>query len=209
MVPARMAGGAVTERTGLRIMTPEERSRILRTEADEVMEMVRLREYCREIGEIIPTGSYFLDLLMYPDIDLYLPPASAEAIKEVGVKLAAHECVTRINFEEESDGELAGGIYLKPYIEYGSWGRPWKIDIWSLPMRVIEEKQAELTKLSEKMTPADRRRILDYKSSVLTDEGRTPMYSGIHIYRAIVDEGMVDFDSIADYLREHGIKVEQ
>jgi hypothetical protein len=191
------------------IMTPEERSHILRAEADEILEMVHLREYCSEIGELIPTGSYFLDLLMYPDIDLYLPHASPETVMRVGVKLAGHDCVRKIIFERKSEGELTGGIYLKPYIEYGDWERPWKIDIWSLPMRIIEEKQAELRRLGEKMTADHRCRILDYKFRVLTDEGRTPMFSGIHICRGIVDNGMKDFDSITEYLREQGIKVQQ
>jgi len=197
------------ERNERETMTPEERSRSLRAEADKVLELVRLREYCSEIGELIPTGSYFLDLLMYPDIDLYLPPAPAEAVMQVGMKLVGHDCVRKINFERKSTGELTGGIYLKPYIEYENWGRPWKIDIWSFPLGIIEEKQAELVRLQERMTPEHRRRILGYKFSVLTDEGRTPMFSGIHICRAIVDEGMEDFGLITGYLREHGIKVQQ
>jgi hypothetical protein len=57
-------------------VTPEERSNALRRQADEVLDRIHLRGQCAGIGDIISTGSYFLDLIMYPDIDLYLPPTT-------------------------------------------------------------------------------------------------------------------------------------
>ena len=188
-------------------MTPEERAHALRVEADEVLDLIRLREYCSNIGEITPTGSYFLDVMMYPDIDLCLPPTSAEALMEVGVRLATHDCVRKMNFAKGGPAELAEGLYLKAVIEHGSWEHPWKIDMWSLPVHVVEEKQDELVDLKQKMTAEHRRRILSYKFSVITDAGRTPMFSGVYIYRAVINEAMEDFESITNTLRENGIHV--
>jgi len=188
-------------------MTSSERARALRIEADEVLDRIQLREHCSGIGKITPTGSYFLDVMMYPDIDLYLPPTSPGTLMGVGTRLAALDCVKRVVFEKGGPAELAAGLYLKPVVEHGSWGRPWKIDIWSLPMSIIEKKQEELLRIRERMTSEQREGILECKFKLLTDAGRTPMFSGIHIYRAVIDEGLEDFESIVRYLRVNGISV--
>lgn len=188
-------------------MTPEERSQNLLQEADEVLQKVNLRKLCTPIGEITPTGSYFLNLMMYPDIDVYLPHTTLEKFFSLAEKFAECDYVKKINFEKGDSGELAEGLYLKPLIDYGNWGRLWKIDIWSLPVEVIEKKQQELGMIKAKITPSLRKLILDFKFSILTDAGRTPMFSGIHIYRAVINHGIRDFNQITTYLRDNGINI--
>jgi hypothetical protein len=188
-------------------MTPAERSRQLRVEADQVLEMIRLREHCRAIGDLTPTGSYFLDLMMYPDVDLYLPASSPEEMMKVAGKLALHDSVMELVFKKGEPGELADGLYLKPVIRFGAWERNWKIDIWSVSADVARKKQAELTDLKARMSPDQKQLILEYKFGILTAAGRTPMFSGIHIYRAVVNLGFTDFSEISNYLRENGISL--
>lgn len=188
-------------------MTPEERAKCLREEADKVLKMVQLKKHCAPIGQIVLTGSYFMDLMMYPDIDLYLPLTTLETFLTIAIKLAQYDCVKKIIFEKGGPAELAKGLYLKPLIEYGNWKRPWKIDIWSLPSDVIDKKQKELQDFKNRMTPAQRRLVLEYKFSILTETGRTPMFSGIYIYQAVINLGLKDFTEITKYLRENGINI--
>jgi hypothetical protein len=190
-------------------MTPEERSKLLRKEADKVMAMIHLKRHCNHIGTITPTGSYFLDCMMYPDIDLYVPLVPVDIFLGLAIKLARYECVRAMNFEKggPQDGDLANGFYLKPRIEHGNWGRLWKIDIWTLPVTVINEKQAMLEEIKKHMTPEHKKIILHYKYSILTEEKRTPMFSGFFIYQAVVNKGIADFTKITHYLRDNGIKV--
>jgi hypothetical protein len=188
-------------------MTPEERSKRLRKEADKVLAMVHLKKHCSPFGKIIPTGSYYLDCMMYPDIDLYIPRIPIDSLLGIGIKLAKYKCVNEIVFQKGSEGALAKGFYLKPRIFYGNWGRLWKIDIWSLPKNIIERKQSELEELKERMTPQHKKTILHYKFSILSDKGRTPMFSGFHIYQAVINLGLKDFGKITEYLRENGIKM--
>ena len=72
---------------------------------------------------------------------------------------------------------------------------------------MVAKKQQELVDIKARMTPEHRRVILSYKHSILTDTGRTPMFSGIFIYRAVINEGLRDFDAISAYLRASGIEV--
>ncbi len=189
-------------------MTPEERSATLRRQADEVLEGIHLREHCAAIGSLIPTGSYFLDLMMYPDIDLYLPPTTADNLLMLGSKLARYDCVKKLNFEKGGPGDLKEGLYIKPVVQWGNWERQWKIDIWSLPTLVVEKKQAQLMDLKRRMTAEQRHRILDTKQRLLTPAGRTPMFSGIYIYKAIIDHDLRELAQIVQFLRDNGIEVQ-
>lgn len=188
-------------------MNPEERSRALLREADEVLELIHLKQHCAAIGDITFTGSYFMDLMMYPDVDLYLPQTSPETLLSLAVELSKYDCVQRMNYIRGGPGELKEGLYLKPVVGHGNWGRPWKIDIWSVSTSLMEKKQSELTDLKNRMTPAQRARILNLKHQLLNAEGRTPMYSGFFIYKAVVDHGIEVLEEVIQFLRENKIKI--
>ena len=188
-------------------MTPEERSRRLREEADEVLELIGLRELLEPLGPITPTGSYFLDLMMYPDIDLQVPHTTPERLVSIGVELAKLPCIKKLRYLRGGSGQLKDGFYIKPEIEYGDWGRLWKVDIWSLPSDVTDRQYREMTGLKDRMTAAQRGTILETKYRLLNDQGRTPMFSGIFIYRAVIDEGLTKHAEIVEYLEAHRIEV--
>jgi hypothetical protein len=57
------------------------------------------------------------------------------------------------------------------------------------------------------MTPAQRELIINYKFAILTPEHRTPHFSGIYIYQAVIDHGMVEHPEITAYLRAHSINI--
>jgi hypothetical protein len=155
----------------------------------------------------VPTGSYFLNLMMYPDIDLYISRVSIGQLFEIGAQLARSEMVFQVVFEKSRIPQLPDGLYLKPRIDYGDWGRPWKVDIWSLEDSVVDEKMKEMHRFKREMTERLREQILKYKYSVLTAENRTPMYSGYFICRAFIDEGLSDFGDVTQYLIDHGIQM--
>ena len=192
---------------GHEMMMPDDRSCALREEADQVLGLVRLQDLCASIGTLAPTGSYFMDLMMYPDVDLYLPPTVPEKLLGVATQLSKLDCVQRINYIRGGPGDLEDGLYLKPVVAHGRWERPWKIDIWALPLAVVEKKQGELESLRDRMTPQHRAVILNTKYRLLTETGRTPMFSGVHIYRAVINDGLEQLDDIVEYLRGNGIDI--
>jgi len=190
-------------------MLPVERANKLRQEADVVLNMIGLMNILRPYGAVYPSGSYFLDLMVYPDIDLYITKVSLEQLFEIAARIARHESVTQVVFERSDDPEhLPEGLYLKPRVRYGDWGRPWKIDIWSLKETVIQEKMADMYHFHASLTSELREQILRYKLSILTPEKRTPMYSGYYIYKAFIDLGLTDDESVTRYLISNGIKLE-
>jgi len=186
-------------------MDPLERAARLRQEADDVLRLVRLHEIVRPHGEVVPTGSYYLDVMMYPDIDVDVPSMSIPQLFQVAGQLAECAQVIQVVFERSDDPDLPGGLYLKPRVAYGAWGRPWKIDIWSMDAAVVAAHMTEMRRFKARLTPALRERIIRYKASILNRSGRTPMSSGYFIYKAILDEGLSDDAEVTRYLILHGI----
>ncbi|OGO29264.1 MAG: hypothetical protein A2136_10840 [Chloroflexi bacterium RBG_16_54_11] len=113
-------------------MLPLEHARALKQEAETILEVLKLKEILHTYGKNFLTGSYFLDVMVYPDIDLFITKVSIEQIFEIGAQIANSELVTRVVFERTDDpAQMPGGLYLKPRLNYGDWGRPWKFDNWS------------------------------------------------------------------------------
>jgi len=189
-------------------MDPIERALKLRQEADLILSQVRVYEILRPHGIVVPTGSYLLDVMAYPDIDLYMSKVPIDTLFAIGGELAKSDLVFQVVFEKSDDPRLPGGLYLKPRIKYGDWGRPWKIDIWSLDVAVIDQLMQPVWHFQSKMTAELREQILRYKISVMTKANRTPMYSGYFIYKAFIDEGMTDFQQVTAYLTANGIRME-
>jgi hypothetical protein len=115
--------------------------------------------------------------------------------------------VYEVKFEESRDPTLPGGLYIKPRINYGAWGRPWKIDIWAVDQTIIDQKMVDMLRFQAQMTPILREQIIRYKATIVTARHRTPMYSGYFIYKAFIDEGMSRSEQVTQYLIEHGIKM--
>lgn len=188
-------------------MSPLERAAKIKEEADNLLWDIRLEELCRPIGKITPTGSYYLDLMVYPDIDLYLPPANPRQLFEIAAHLVENHPVVQVKFLRGGSGPLKNALYIKPVLAIGNWERPWKIDIWAVDVAFIKQKNAEMDSFKARMTPEIREFILNFKNSILNEEGRTPMFSGIHIYRAVFDLKIRNYQQLTQYLRDQGIQI--
>jgi hypothetical protein len=190
-------------------MLPCEHADKLRQEAEIVLGSIRMYDILRPYGKVYPTGSYYLYVMVYPDIDLYLTKVRIDQLFEIGAQITASELVTQVVFERSDDPvHLPEGLYLKSRVRYGDWGRPWKIDLWSLPENVILRNMAKMQHFQGKLTPALREQIIRYKLSVMTSQQRTPKYSGYYIYMAFIEEGFTDFESVTRYLISSGIHME-
>jgi hypothetical protein len=189
-------------------MLPLERADKLRGEAELVLQLIRMGDILRQYGQVYPTGSYYLDVMAFPDIDLYITKVSFEQLFEIGSQIMGSDLVTQVLFDRSDDPlHLPEGLYLKSRLNYGNWGRPWKVDLWSLDEKVILHKMEEMRHFQQKMTLKLREQITCYKLSVLTSQLRTPMYSGYYIYKAFIDEGLTDFESVTRYLISCGIQM--
>jgi hypothetical protein len=185
-----------------------ERADQLRAEADLVIGLIRLYDILGPYGKVFPGGSYYLDVMVYPDIDFYITRVGLDDLFAIGAQFAACERVIQAVFEKSDDALLLpDGLYCKLRINYGNWGRPWKIDLWSLDEEIIIRNMADVQHFKSSMTPELREQIISYKLSLLNSEKRTPKYSGYYIYKAFIDEGLLEPEDVTQYLLRCGVKV--
>jgi hypothetical protein len=185
-----------------------ERADTLRLQAEYLLATTGLNHLLPAYGRVQATGSYFLDVMVHPDVDLYVSPIPLSDVFVLGEHLAHHDLVYEIVIQKPHRNDLPNGFYLKARLLYGDWDFPWKIDIWFLTHEDIDQRMARMWSYKQRMTPSLRQRIVQYKYSILTKQHRTPMYSGLYIYEALIDKGITAFDEVTTYLVEHGIRIE-
>jgi hypothetical protein len=186
-------------------MTPAETSQILKNQAEDILKHLHFFEILFPCKKIVSTGSFYMDLMIYPDIDFYVSKVPITEIFKIAGRFAESPVVCEIRYENKNYSRMKNGIYLKLYLKYGDWKRLWKIDIWFLDDSLIDDFMMEMNSFKNKLTPQLKEKILDYKYSVINDKYRTPMYSGYFIYKAFLDEGIEDFDEVTEYLRKNHI----
>ena len=126
-----------------------------------------------------------------------------ELTKEIGLLKGVKKINYSNHLENDLEGGLPQGFYDGVYME--SDNLKWKIDIWAVNQENITKYKDEMNRISNLLDTDKRELILEVKNRILTDEGRTPVFSGYHIYKAIVDLNMKSADMIIDYLKEVGI----
>jgi hypothetical protein len=189
------------------IEDPIERAGRLQVEAGELMKTIRLIESLKPYGDVVFTGSYFLDVMVYPDLDLYVPMTSIENIFAAVGQMASNARVVRVLYENEDHPSLPGGLYLNLRVNLGDFGRPWKVDIWWLDENVIQEKMNGMHHFKKLLTPELREQIIQYKNTLINSAGRTPRFSGYFVYKAFLDEGLREPAEITGYLVSNGINI--
>ena len=184
-----------------------ERASRLQLEAGELMKTIRLMESLHPFGDVVFTGSYYLDVMVYPDLDLYVPMTSIKNIFAAAGQMASCARVERVTYENEDHPTIPGGLFLNLRVNSGDWGRPWKVDIWWLDEVVIREKMHIMHHFKKVLTPDLRQQIIQYKSTLINSAGRTPQFSGYFVYKAFLDEGLRDPTEITRYLVSNGINI--
>ncbi|HEY8203379.1 MAG TPA: hypothetical protein VIF81_01510 [Pyrinomonadaceae bacterium] len=153
------------------------------------------------------TGSFALDLMVCPDLDLYVPEDQVQSVFRLAEAIYQNHLTDELYIQKGATLGISEGQHIQVRTNLLSEHAKWKIDVWILPAGAISQKSAQIDSLNERLTDADREQILELKRQLLQPNGFTPKYSGIHIYRAYLDEGIRELASLKDYLRSKGISL--
>lgn len=173
-----------------------EESGAVQRDANRLLRELRLVEQLQRYGEVELAGAYRWDLMLEPDLDLYVVNAT------VGLDLVLDafnhfvRCGDFLWFalgdtvRAKPEWEVPKGYYLGMSREFN--GRRWKVETWFL-----RSPQPVPTWIDERMTEAGRRRILQLKELKRTGDLPISSYS---IYRAVLFDDVGDAASMRAWL---------
>lgn len=188
----------------------------LKKEARDLLKNEDLWQSFAKNGKIHVAGSTYLDLLVFPDLDVYFEVKDVKSIlgtfADAAKNLIVMDQVRTIEFEKDLHQrypkQVPEGFFLQYRIDNGH--RLWKVDIWSVADKnILDNKMQESARFKEQMTPEQRKLILQAKHQLMAPFGRTPMGSSYLVYVAVVEKGLSTVEAIIDYVRSQGGNVDK
>jgi len=166
-------------------------------------------------GKICLSGSAELDLLVYPDLDVYFDCYKKDInIIDIFSKTLSNvvklDNVSSVKMAKElykTDNRVPKGTYLQ--IKFRLNSRLWQIDIWHFANKSNFNKQLKYTEeLKAKIdaSPDKKMLILEAKHAIKRPDGSTPSYSGYYVYQAVFNHGLTDVNAIKKYVASCNIQ---
>jgi len=181
----------------------------LKQQADNLLRDKCIINNLSQFANLNLTGSYTLDLMVWPDIDLQIEITDKNRDRvRVFTDLAYHflhdrdfKKINLIHFTPGKKATMPTGMYMGMNCRHGDLD--WKIDIWALDPEHQAANEKYMNQVQSALTEPTRIRILDWKHRLLKD-GRVPQLGSYLLYKAILFEKLISDQEIENYLTEHG-----
>jgi hypothetical protein len=183
----------------------------LHAEADELLDRRGMRALLSQYGPVHVHGSYALRLMAWRDLDIYLENGdiSESRFFELGARIVGllqpfkmHFRNGRAHLVEDDLNGLYWGVYLG-----GERAGAWKIDIWTIGSEDCQRCLAYNQGIARRSTLETQRAIITIKSQCWQNPEYRRSYSSVDIYRAVLDDGVQDFDGFRALMRRGGVEI--
>ena len=170
--------------------------------AGAILRQLRLVERWSAFGRPVLVGAASYDLMVAPDIDLEIFCPGQPRIEDgfsVLTACATEQGTTKARFSNllESPDE---GLYWQLRHRHG--GEEWKIDMWTLREDHPGPLSSSMVEpMNAALTTASRRTILTLKHALA--EVPEERCGSIHIYRAVIDDGVETLDEFRAWRADH------
>src|SRR5258706_3801423 len=140
------------------------RSREIKNQAEKILNGSKLIEALSKYGEVKFTGSYPLDVMVRPDLDVY---AIAKENSKDRMLEVIHDIFSSFYFEEirftnyldfHKEQDDLKGYYIQPHIKIGE--NKWKLDIWLMTEDRYKPYTEHFLDLLNKDIHADEKRLM-------------------------------------------------
>ena len=183
----------------------------LRQQADSVLAKSGICEVLSEMGSVEFVGSYALDLLVRPDIDIIVTsdlPERAAAVKATKHILdqGYFQSVVFIDhstFRKRLDAGMdAKGFYWHLDVPEFDFDQQWKVDVWYLEAQQnwFHDRTNSFRDLLA-ANPAARERILELKAHFLRGNGYAHGLKGGIICEAVLEHGLRTPEEIVSFAK--------
>lgn len=191
-----------------------EESKRIKSQADRILKESGIIETLSEYGEVKIAGSYSLDVMLRPDIDVYVVVEKHDWDKVVDLQSQIIKkkyfrdvyFIDWLNFENKQAGMVAEwipsikGYYFATVIPVED--QRWKMDIWLITKEY--DKSAELTdhfkNLLKGSNESKKLAILEIKNAMRQGKKYIEGVDGKLIYNAVLENGITDVESFKEFL---------
>jgi hypothetical protein len=191
-------------------MNAKEISMKIRKEADELLQAKQIEARLQQIGEVYFSGSYYLDLMIWRDLDLQvvLHPwidrgKAFDRLQEQWSQDPDFIELKQIAFRGDYRPEMPRGLYLKAVVCVPRFESIWKLDIWSLESEAFHQNRTFLKELESRLDTQKRELILGWKKKLSEKDGKMPHLGSHFLYQAILLEGLQNEQAILEYIHRN------
>lgn len=182
-------------------------SRHLRQEASELLNKEGLLSILNAFGTTQVIGSYSLDTMTWPDIDISMnlpDEQNVERFFELGKRIATKFQITKMSYSNHFIRNFPGfdhGLYWGIQLRYAE--REWKLDLWGYGDTDYQKHIAESDVLHRQLQQADRAAILRIKHVICQNpDYRGNVYNSMAIYRAVLEDKVESVDEFKAWLEK-------
>ena len=182
-------------------------SRYLRQEASELLNKEGLLSILNAFGTTQVIGSYSLDTMTWPDIDISMnlpDEQNVERFFELGKRIATKFQITKMSYSNHFIRNFPGfdhGLYWGIQLRYAE--REWKLDLWGYGDTDYQKHIAESDALHQRLQQADRTAILRIKHVICQNpDYRGNVYNSMAIYRAVLEDKVKSVDEFKAWLEK-------
>ncbi len=175
----------------------------IKKEADEILNRNGLLRILEEYGKVSVSGSYFLDLMTWRDLDIYLTNdrMNEETFFELGKNISLCIKPSKMNYRNEIIGRtehLPKGYYWGCYTNINS--NAWKVDVWSISQEEFDEKEKAIYDLKSQIDAVQRMDILNLKNSVYNHPLYRKKFYSVDIYNAVINDKVNNDEGFREWL---------
>ena len=182
-------------------------SRLLHQEASKLLDKEGLLPILRSFGTTRVIGSYALDMMTWPDIDISMKlpdDQNVDLFFEIATKIATKFQITKMSYSNHFIRNFPGfdhGLYWGIQLRYA--GQEWKIDLWGYSDSDYQTHIAEFDALHRQLQQADRTAILRIKHVICQhSDYRGNVYNSMAIYRAVLEDKVESVDEFKAWLEK-------
>ena len=182
-------------------------SRQLHQEASELLNKEGLLSMLNAFGTTEVIGSYTLDTMTWPDIDISMnlpDEQNVECFFELGKRIATRFQITKMSYSNHFIRNFRGfdhGLYWGIQLHYKE--REWKIDLWGYGDADYQAHIADANALYSQLQQADHTAILRIKHVICQHpDYRGNVYNSMAIYRAVLEDKVESVDEFKAWIKK-------
>jgi hypothetical protein len=180
------------------MMTATEEAHRLRKTADQLLADTGFRSILDQHGNVQFTGSYYYDLMTWPDIDICLMTAEdpMHVASAIVTQICRSDAIASIYIRNEhvlkTEGNPEAVFVCTEFLPANQ--DLWKVDVLIGSRELVAETVAPGRELVSKLDQTTKEAILQIKSVLCKDPQYRQEIRSTDIYHAVIQEGVRDLE---------------